>query len=139
MAIGTTIKKARKKAGLTIRQAAETIGISEPSFSRMENGYNEFSVQRLLRLAELYDVSPSALLENSIVAAPSKVDLNRMRQVVETVQAVVNRMKARTSPEKMGLAVSEVYRIEIEHIIQDPKAEFDPKRHQSLIEAMFRK
>ncbi len=139
MPIHTTLRKAREAAGLSLEKAAEAIGISGASFSRMENGVSKVTTERLEDLARLYRVSAAALLEGSIVTNPTNVDLDRMRQVVETVQAEVNRIKARPSPEKMGLAVSEVYRIEIEHIIQNPKAEFDPTRHLTLIKAMFRK
>jgi hypothetical protein len=39
----------------------------------------------------------------------------------------------------MGLAVSEVYRVEIERLVADPGAEFDPARHAGLIEAIVGK
>lgn len=139
MAIYQTLKQAREHSGLSIEKAAEAIGISGASFSRMENGLSKVTTERLEMLAELYQVSASALIEGSIVTRPSTVDLDRMKTVVATVQAVVNQMKVRPSPEKMGLAVAEVYRLEIDHIVTDPKAEFDPSRHVGLIEAMFRK
>ena len=105
----------------------------------MENGLSKVTTERLEVLAELYQVSASALIEGSIVTRPSTVDIDRMKAVVATVQAVVNAMKVRPSPEKMGLAVTEVYRLEIDHIVTDPKADFDPQRHAGLIEAMFKK
>lgn len=70
---------------------------------------------------------------------PSTVDIDRMRKVVETVQRCVNQAKMRPSPEKMGMAVTEIYRLEIEHIITNPKADFDADRHIGIIEAMFKK
>ncbi|MFN3130280.1 helix-turn-helix domain-containing protein [Roseibium sp.] len=139
MPIHTTLRKARETAGLSLEKAAEAIGISGASFSRMETGLSKVTTERLEELAKLYQVSASALLEGSIVSNPTNVDLQRMRQVVEVVQAEVNRLKVRPSPEKMGLAVSEVYRIEIEHIVQDPKTEFDPARHRTIIEAIVKK
>ena len=139
MAIYNTLRQAREQAGLTIEFAAEAIGISGASFSRMENGLSKVTTERLEMLAALYEVSASALIEGSIVTKPSTIDIDRMRAVVEAVQDVVNRLRVRPSPEKMGQAVAELYRLEIEHIVNDPKASFDPGRHLGIIEAMFRK
>lgn len=139
MAIQSTLREAREKAGLTLEEAAKCIGISGASFSRMENGLSKVTTVRLEMLAALYEVSASALMEGNLVAKPSTVDIDRMRTVVELVQGIVNRLKVKASPEKMGLAVSEVYRLEIETIVTNPKAEFDPARHTGLIEAIFRK
>lgn len=137
--IHNTLRQAREQAGLSLEKAAECIGISGASFSRMENGLSKVTTERLELLAALYEVSASALVEGSIVTMPSTVDLSRMRSVVEVVQTVVNQLRVKPTPEKMGLAVSEVYRLEIEIIVNNPKAEFDPSRHAGLIEAMFRK
>ena len=139
MAIHTTLKQAREQAGLSLEKAAESIGISGASFSRMENGLSKVTTERLETLAELYQVSASALIEGSIVTRPSTVDIDRMRAVVAAVQEVVNRLNVKPSPAKMGMAVAELYQLEINHIVNDPKAEFDPKRHLGIIEAMFQK
>ncbi|MBB3992412.1 transcriptional regulator with XRE-family HTH domain [Sulfitobacter undariae] len=139
MAIYQTLRMAREQAGLSLEKAAECIGISGASFSRMENGLSKVSTDRLEMLASLYQVSASALIEGSIITMPSTVDLDRMRAVVEAVQKGIYQPRVRPSPEKVGIAVAEVYRMEIERIVNDPKAEFDPSRYNGLIEAMFRK
>ena len=139
MAIHTTLKQAREQSGLSLEKAAESIGISGASFSRMENGLSKVTTERLETLAELYQVSASALIEGSIVTRPSTVDIDRMKAVVAAVQEVVNRLKVKPSPAKMGMAVAELYQLEINHIVNDPMAEFDPERHLGIIEAMFRK
>jgi hypothetical protein len=38
----------------------------------------------------------------------------------------------------MGMAVSEPYRLEIDHLINHPDAKFDANRHLGIIEAMFK-
>jgi len=139
LAIYQTLREARLQAGLSLEKAAECIGISGASFSRMENGLSKVSTDRLEMLASLYRVSASDLIEGSIITMPSTVDLDRMRAVVEAVQAGVYSLRVRPSPEKVGTAVTEIYRMEIERIVNDPKAEFDPTRYNGLIEAMFRK
>lgn len=137
VAIHNTLKQAREQAGLTLEKAADRIGISGASFSRMENGLSKVTTDRLEVLAALYEVSASALVEGSIVTRPSTIDIDRLKLVVQTVQQVVNDQKARPSPEKMAIAVSELYRLEINHIVNDAKAEFDPSRHFGIITAIF--
>lgn len=137
MAIHQTLKQAREQAGLTLEKAADCIGISGASFSRMENGLSKVTMDRLEMLSALYEVSASALVEGSIVTRPSTIDIDRLKLVVETVQQVVNDRAAHPSPEKMAMAVSELYRLEITHIVNDAKAEFDPTRHLGIISAMF--
>jgi len=139
LAIHNILRQAREQSGLTLEKAADAIGISGASFSRMENGLSKVTTDRLEVLASLYQVSASALIEGSIVTKPSTVDIDRMKAIVEAVQEVVNRLRVRPSPVKMGQAVAELYRLEIEHIVENPKAEFDPNRHLGIIEAMFRK
>lgn len=137
MAIHQTLRQAREHAGLTLEKAAESIGISGASFSRMENGLSKVTMDRLEALAALYDVSASALVEGSIVTRPSTIDIDRLKLVVQTVQQVVNDLAAHPSPEKMAMAVSELYRLEITHIVNDAKAEFDPTRHLGIIQTIF--
>ena len=137
MAIHNILKQAREQAGLTLEQAAECINISGASFSRMENGLSKVTMDRLEMLAALYEVSASALVEGCIVTKPSTIDIARLRLVVEAVQQVVNEKEAQPSPEKMAMAVSELYRLEIEHIVNNATAEFDPARHLGIVRAMF--
>ncbi len=138
MAIHDTLKEARERAGLTLERAAASIGISGASFSRMENGLAKVTIDRLEVLAALYGVSASALVEGTVVTKPSTIDLDRLRKVVEAVQQVVNECDAKPSPEKMSAAITELYQLEIGHIVSDPKASFDPNRHIGIIRAMFR-
>ena len=137
MPIHQTLKQAREQAGLTLEHAAECIGISGASFSRMENGLSKVTTDRLEMLAALYEVSASALVEGSIVTKPSTIDIDRLKLVVETVQQVVNEQAATPSPEKMAMAVSELYRLEITHIVNDATAVFDPSRHLRIIQTIF--
>jgi transcriptional regulator with XRE-family HTH domain len=138
VAIHNILKKAREQAGLTLEHAAECINISGASFSRMENGLSKVTMDRLEMLAALYEVSASALVEGSIVTKPSTIDIDRLKLVVEAVQQFVNEQNTNPSPEKMAMAVSELYRLEINHIVNDSKALFDPTRHLKILEAIFR-
>lgn len=48
--------------GYTQRQVAEHLGISQPSYIRYENGSSEPTLENLVRIAELYEVSVDYLL-----------------------------------------------------------------------------
>ena len=52
----------RKLNHLTQKQVAEVLGISQPSYIRYENGGSEPSLENLVRLADLFDVSVDYLL-----------------------------------------------------------------------------
>jgi transcriptional regulator with XRE-family HTH domain len=135
--IHKTLRQAREQAGFSLEKAAECIGISGASFSRMENGLSRVTMDRLEMLAALYQVSASELVAGSIVTRPSTVDLDRLKSVVEAVQQVANDQGTRPSPEKMAMAVSELYRLEIDHLVNNPTASFDPTRYLGNIMVMF--
>ena len=52
----------RKINKLTQRQVAETLGVSQPSYIRYENGTSEPNLTNLKTLADLFDVSVDYLL-----------------------------------------------------------------------------
>lgn len=55
----------RKLNRMTQRQVAVYLNISQPSYIRYENGSSEPSLENLVRLAELFDVSVDYLLGRS--------------------------------------------------------------------------
>lgn len=61
--MGSRIKKARLKKGLTLKEAGESIGSSESTFSRYESGYVEnIPLQKVDAIAKLFGVTPSYLM-----------------------------------------------------------------------------
>lgn len=52
----------RKMNGYTQRQMAEMLGIKQPSYIRYENGTSEPSLEMLVKIADLFDVSADYLL-----------------------------------------------------------------------------
>ena len=51
------LKEQRKLNHMTQRQVAEALGIAQPSYIRYENGTAEPTLDNLVRLADLFDVS----------------------------------------------------------------------------------
>ena len=52
----------RKLNNLTQRQVASALNISQPSYIRYENGGAEPNIEKLVKLADLFDVSLDYLL-----------------------------------------------------------------------------
>ena len=52
-----TLLELRKINNLTQKQVAQQLGISQPSYIRYENGKAEPSLENLVKLADLFDVS----------------------------------------------------------------------------------
>lgn len=60
--IGTIIKKLRKDRGLSQNDVAEKLYMTPQNISRVENGEGEPTVEMLLRLADLFQVSVDTLV-----------------------------------------------------------------------------
>lgn len=65
LSLGQRLKMARKRRGLSQREAGRLAGVGEKSLSRYETGRSDPSPAVLSRLARLYDVSGEFLLGNT--------------------------------------------------------------------------
>ena len=63
MSIGTNIKSLREERKLTQEQVAESLGITFQAVSSWERDEYKPDIVKLMRLAELFDVSVSAIVE----------------------------------------------------------------------------
>ena len=54
---GARLREVRKIKKLTQKELAEQIGIKQNSYSDWETGKNEPSIENLVKLADLFDVS----------------------------------------------------------------------------------
>lgn len=61
--LGSNLRDARKRLGLTQEQVAERSGVHPTEVSRIEAGKRDPRVSTLLRLAEAVEVPPGRLLE----------------------------------------------------------------------------
>ena len=52
------LKSARESRGLTQKQAAESLGVSDRTYSKWETGETEPGIELICRLAELYGMGP---------------------------------------------------------------------------------
>lgn len=56
------LKEERNSLGLTQRDMALRLGITQPSYIRYENGTSEPSLENLVKMADTFDVSVDYLL-----------------------------------------------------------------------------
>lgn len=61
--LGTNLREAREKLGLTQEQVAERSGVHATEVSRIEAGKRDPQVSTLRRLAEAVEVKPGRLLD----------------------------------------------------------------------------
>ena len=54
---GKNLIELRKLNNMTQRQVAEKLGIAQPSYIRYENGKAEPSLENLVKIADIFDVS----------------------------------------------------------------------------------
>ena len=56
------LKNARKDAGLTQQQAADSLGIERPSYARYETGDRQPDIDMLIMISKLFNVTTDYLL-----------------------------------------------------------------------------
>lgn len=59
--IGNNLKEARKFKGLTQKEVAQLLRMSQQQYSRFENGIFELNYSQILALCELLEVTPNEL------------------------------------------------------------------------------
>ena len=62
--ISKKIKQKRKELGMTGREIAHSLEISQQHYSRIENGYTKITVEHLFSIAFILGVKPKELLPN---------------------------------------------------------------------------
>ena len=61
--IGQNIKEARKACGLTQTQVAKQMLMTQQQYSRFENGVFELNYEQIIRLCELFDITPNDIFD----------------------------------------------------------------------------
>ena len=59
--IGQNLKDARKFKGLTQKEVATKLHMTQQQYSRFENGIFELNYQQILTLCNIYDITPNEL------------------------------------------------------------------------------
>ena len=59
--IGDNLKEARKFKGLTQREVASKMRMTQQQYSRFENGVFQLNYEQILFLCDLYEITPNEL------------------------------------------------------------------------------
>ncbi len=59
--VGNNLKQARKDKGLTQKEVASKLHMTQQQYSRFENGVFELNYTQILDLCALFDVTPNDL------------------------------------------------------------------------------
>jgi transcriptional regulator with XRE-family HTH domain len=92
--VGHRIKELRLRAGMTQRQVAQQLGVTDQQVHKIEKGINRVSAGKLLAIARLFDVPIADLFDghdrgvplDRLVdpkAAPTVLDLSRLFLALE--------------------------------------------------------
>jgi transcriptional regulator with XRE-family HTH domain len=90
-ALGRRLFTTRVAAGLTVRAAASAIGVDHSMIVRYENAQSIPPLERLIMLADLYGITPAALLANtdaavSLIAAIDRADARTLTQLERALE-----------------------------------------------------
>jgi len=133
------IKDARERAGLTVNQAAEKLGVSRVQVWRMENKAETITADRLFVLAEVYDIDPLILFKGVNATTQSTAVLyKKIGEVVAMVEAEVQRLDAKPPPDVVGEAVVEILRQETRGRQDQPTEPLDIEKYQGLIALLIK-
>lgn len=86
-ALGQRIKDARRQKGYTQEQLAAAVGMSQQHIGNIETAANKLSLQALVDIAEVLDVTADALLYDSLPAAVSTYDITA-KQILDSCSDV---------------------------------------------------
>lgn len=68
--LGPRLREARQTANLTAREVGERLGVDHSMIVRYENGESLPPLDRVIALADLYNLTPAALLARHAAAIP---------------------------------------------------------------------
>ena len=100
MSLGTMLKEARKKAGLTQEAAANALYISRQTLSKWETDLSEPKASELLHCLELYHLPVTALLELRPELSGADVPVEAAEKLEKPLQAAVAPKPRRAKPSR---------------------------------------
>ncbi len=59
--VGNNLKEARRFKGLTQKEVASKLGMTQQQYSRFENGVFELNYSQILFFCKLYEITPTEL------------------------------------------------------------------------------
>jgi|GEM_PF-1488405 len=127
-------REMRNRAGYTLEDAADRMGISPSQVSRIESGTSDTSLRRTQEFAELYNCTAAALIK-----APKDLDdeeFDILKNVMLGVEELItDKQLVLTPARKVELTLS-LLKMETERLRDEPNGNVDLGRYQSIIQAL---
>ena len=127
----------RRDKGLSQREAAADLGVSQALLSHYENGAREPKLEFVVRVCDYYEVTADYLLgrsKDNLPALPAPHDCEGAPHLVTAARAVFDELDERSDPELYASAVD--YLIvpaeNLAALMRDPDAPHDPMRDVAL-------
>lgn len=94
--VGGRLREARLQSGLTVREVADRLGLRHAIIVKYENGTIAPSIDRLQSLAQLFGLTPAALLVEHDAAVPLFAMLDRagVREIEHLVRVLQEELNA---------------------------------------------
>ena len=133
------IRDARERAGLSVNDAAEKLGVSRVQIWRMENKTETISAERLFIIAAIYEVDPYHLFHGTKATTQSQTVLyRRIGEAVTMVEAESQKLDVKPPPHLVGEAVVEVLRQENRTGGTADDEPMDVTKFQGLVALLFK-
>jgi transcriptional regulator with XRE-family HTH domain len=133
------IRDARERAGLTVNEAADKLGVSRVQIWRMENKTETISAERLFIIAAIYNVDPYVLFKGTNATSQSTSALYaRIGEVVAMVEEEAQRHDVKPPPHLVGEAVVEILRQESRNQTTLDATPLDTTKYQGLVSLLFK-
>lgn len=133
------IRDARERAGLSVNEAAEKLGVSRVQIWRMENKTETISAERLFIIAAIYQVDPYHLFNGTKATTQSQAVLyRRIGEVVTMVESEAQKLGVKPPPHLVGEAVVEVLRQENRSGATPDDEPLDISKYQGLVALLFK-
>jgi transcriptional regulator with XRE-family HTH domain len=133
------IREARERAGLTVNEAAERLGVSRVQIWRMENKAETITAERLFIIAAIYQVDPYVLFKGTKTNMQSTSALYaRIGEVVAMVEEAAQLLDVKPPPHLVGEAVVEILRQETRSQATADTTPLDASKYQGLVSLLFK-
>jgi len=118
---------------MSLAEVVKFLGVPKTSLWRWENNETKADAQRLVDIAAAYGLSISAIFEGKVLKAPKQTDFDRLGDVVEHIELIVQDLDLRPNPKALRTAVVEVLRLETTRVLETPCSTFDPSRYDAVV------
>jgi transcriptional regulator with XRE-family HTH domain len=102
--IGSNLKYLRKRIGITQKEIADKIGIAQQTYAGYENGKHEPSIELMIRLADVYEVSMDYITGRFWGTCPNSA-LHEKAEAEEALQETIMLYRIQREEERRLMAL----------------------------------